>query len=89
MTLFEDGTTNRLQEEINVFVELWKNEAFHNVIVVFTHGDVLQQQLQVMTIYEIQSFPCMKEFCPKSNVTVKMVAEYIIDKIVESSIFVQ
>lgn len=84
MTLYEDSKTNRLQEEINVFVELWKYKAFRNVIIVFTHGDILQQQLQLMTIYEIQSFPCMKGFFTKSEVTVKLIAEYIIDKIVES-----
>jgi hypothetical protein len=81
-TCYEDSTTSRLREQIELFEDLLKDSKFidGNVVsfnLVLAHGDLLQQYLPNMTLSEIQKFPGMSRF--NDQISVKKIAEFIVD----------
>ncbi|KAL0477466.1 guanine nucleotide-binding protein subunit alpha [Acrasis kona] len=79
-TCYEDNVTSRLTEQINYFEESINSRFLVNVevVLVLTHGDLLQEYLPNITLQEIKCCGGMENFDPK-EVNVKSIAEYILD----------
>ncbi len=54
----------------------------YQVIFVLSHGDILQQNLQTMSVKQVQSYPLMDKLV-SDRISVKIIGEYIMDLFLE------